>query len=399
MERKRSRMLRSRYVVLIALIIGSVLVASQVTETLWFDELYTIEYYATLDEDAVGDVHPPLYPLLIAAWAQLFGTSVVAFRSFSIIFWLATAYVVSTRSRVGAVLILLSPAAIEGATDARMYALLGFAVSLIGVGLDTNRRRLLMIGTLIASFTHVYGVIISAAAYGALMLTQRRFEKRSLSWAAVVGAWYAFQSLFIESSRATWMEISIETIRALAAPFGASVALLSVLWIPYAWYAFKERNVVALTATGTIIAAGLITFTYLPILQPRYTIVLAPLIGLTIGSITRDTRRAAIVVGIILLLLTPLHASTHYHQDYEAIGTLPDEGDLVISYRAQQGYYTNGSIVCWDAACVRSRIEGYDTVWVIDGMHLMPDPFVEPFENWTETKHNVTNIDVRSYTR
>lgn len=400
------RFVRRMWPVLLALIIGLVLVATKITSSYWIDELYTVEHYAKLTGILI-DPHPPLYALIIAGWGALFGTSEIALRSLSVIFWLAAAAIVSTKSRVAAVLVLVSPLMIENATNARMYAMLAFATSLIAVGLvrtlETKRGAMLAAGVLIAAFTHLYGAIIGAAAYGVLTLVERKIRIEAVVLGAIIAGWYAFQYLFIETNRIGWLHVTIDTLRALAAPLGLSIAALVLVWIAIGYLSWKRdtttRALLAVVLATFGIAAA-VTFTIQPILHPRYTAALVPIVGLLIGRLN-DTKAAALIMIAVLLALTPLSTTTIYPQDYRSIGELVDasEDPIVISFARQQGHYTNGSVICEHEDCVQAHIEGYATVWIIDGIGSMPETMLTPLENWSETRHDIERLDVRSYTR
>src|SRR3990167_970423 len=77
--------------------------------SLWFDEAFSwrlIQFpLPEMLTRAAADVHPPLYYLLLKAWAFVFASSLLSLRSFSVVFAaasIATAYLFTsyaTRSR------------------------------------------------------------------------------------------------------------------------------------------------------------------------------------------------------------------------------------------------------------------------------------------------------------
>lgn len=105
--------------------------------SLWFDEAFSwrlIQFpFSEMLTRAAADVHPPLYYILLKGWSVVFGTSLVAIRSFSVacagisLFaaYLYTAYAFASRKAgiYAAVLLAVSPWCIAYAWEARMYSL------------------------------------------------------------------------------------------------------------------------------------------------------------------------------------------------------------------------------------------------------------------------------------
>jgi mannosyltransferase len=105
--------------------------------SLWFDEAFSwrlIQFpFSEMMTRAAADVHPPLYYIFLRGWSTVFGSSLVAIRSFSVFCaglslfaaYLYAAYAFRSR-RAGiyaAVLLAISPWAISYAWEARMYPL------------------------------------------------------------------------------------------------------------------------------------------------------------------------------------------------------------------------------------------------------------------------------------
>jgi len=119
-------------------------------QSLWYDEGTSAQLAGRTAREivtaAAGDIHPPLYYLLLAAWSRLFGHGVVALRALSAI--LGTAQVAATLAigrrlggaRLGLVAGLLaatSPYLIWYGQEVRMYVLaaaLGAGLVVLAVG-------------------------------------------------------------------------------------------------------------------------------------------------------------------------------------------------------------------------------------------------------------------------
>jgi predicted membrane-bound mannosyltransferase len=83
---------------MIVLLIGGVLLrVAELHRSYWSDELATLTQVsqpsiAAMIEAIRGDVHPPLYNLLVYGWVRLFGYSEVVTRSLSLLFGVAAIF-------------------------------------------------------------------------------------------------------------------------------------------------------------------------------------------------------------------------------------------------------------------------------------------------------------------
>lgn len=122
------------------------------------------------------DVHVPLYGILLHFWLQFFGNTILAARSLSLLFFVATIiplYVTvkeATSREIALVSVLMfsfSPFIAWYSNEARMYTLFTFATSLshlfflrfIRSGGNTSRRALI-ISTIIGLYTHYFFLFI-----------------------------------------------------------------------------------------------------------------------------------------------------------------------------------------------------------------------------------------------
>lgn len=172
-----------RRAVRLTLLAGIVLVAIAIrsyqltARSIWFDEAFTwrlIQFpWGELLTRAGQDVHPPLYYIVIKLWAIIFGSSILALRSFSIaagaaLIALAYGFISSAfrRPRLGlvaALFIAISPWQIALNTEARMYTMAA-ALSLGMLWALQQRRWVIFSLTAIAlAYTHYYGLLLIAA--------------------------------------------------------------------------------------------------------------------------------------------------------------------------------------------------------------------------------------------
>lgn len=149
------------------------------TWSIWFDEAFTAYIvrfnYAEIARYTATDVHPPLYYWVVKAWTSVWGTSELAFRSFSMVCGALTIVVAFVLLRklfgksvavLGAWCMALSPMFIRYGEEARMYtmvAVIVFAATYMLVrATETNARKYwVWYGVLIAlgMWTHYFAAL------------------------------------------------------------------------------------------------------------------------------------------------------------------------------------------------------------------------------------------------
>jgi hypothetical protein len=176
-------------------------------ERLWFDEAFTAwQTRGTSDfwKAVMGDVHPPLWPLIEWFNQQLFGFSELTFRLPALLFgigvvlliWqiaLALEFPRRTAFTAGLLACIL-PAGVYFAQDARMYAALSFCVLLTLLGTLRSNWCFWVIGGIGAVYAHNMGVLYFAAIAVSILLPGLRGGKRSMmlpymACAGVAAAW------------------------------------------------------------------------------------------------------------------------------------------------------------------------------------------------------------------
>lgn len=159
-----------------------------------------------------GDVHPPLYYLLMKAWADVAGRGEAALRVPSACFSLASValtYALMRRissgsvSLMSALLVATAPFAIMSGQEARMYPLLGMlalaATLALLLGVEGNRWHHWVVYTAAAALmvsTHYLGFFV-LAAHGVWVTC---YERRRLGrWLAGMGAAAALYAPWVPS--------------------------------------------------------------------------------------------------------------------------------------------------------------------------------------------------------
>jgi mannosyltransferase len=177
-------------------------------DSLWFDEVFSLRAAKISPSEIIsltgGDVHPPLYYLLLHFWMKLFGETEAAVRMLSVFFSVLTVLVVyhlaltlfNTRAALfAALLTALSPLHVFYAQETRMYAQLTFFaaassyffVRWLKDGTRTS-SALQVISTFLLLYTHIYAafVVLSQLLYFAWLFFTARdiFRKRLRVWLA-----------------------------------------------------------------------------------------------------------------------------------------------------------------------------------------------------------------------
>ena len=117
-----------------------------VRESLWIDEATSanvVRNFSLIDIVNVysrGDFHPPLYYLTLKLWSLVFGTTEIGIRSLSILFSLGTivsVYLIGVKLKdknlglVSALFLATGPLFVYYASEARMYSMVTFLVTLL----------------------------------------------------------------------------------------------------------------------------------------------------------------------------------------------------------------------------------------------------------------------------
>jgi len=122
-----------KYKILIIFAIAFFIRLIAINQSLWLDEATTARvvqqynYQEIITKFSPNDFHPPFYYLFMKLWTNIVGYSEVALRMPSVLFSLATGYVVYLIAGIwGAVFFLFNPLIIYYSQEARMYMMATF---------------------------------------------------------------------------------------------------------------------------------------------------------------------------------------------------------------------------------------------------------------------------------
>lgn len=172
------------------------------SESLWFDEAYSIHLSKMnlwdLVRNTAEDVHPPLYYITLNLWEYVFGESETSSRMLSALFNVLTVYVIYRISAylydkktglIAAFLLAISPFHIYYSQEARMYALLGMLsilsiYSFIKLATEINNSgwRNYVLFSVLMLYTHVYGfwILCFETLFILVLFYLKRLDKRKI---------------------------------------------------------------------------------------------------------------------------------------------------------------------------------------------------------------------------
>ena len=171
--------LKSYLPLAILLVFFCVICIPMLLRSIWFDETYssylTKGSFPEIVEMTALDVHPPLYYLCLKAWSLLFGHSIIAYRSLSVLFsviTLALFYVLMKRwtknhktAMLLTVLLAACPFFLYYSAEMRMYSLSCLIVVagtlFLDLALEKNKKifwLLYSLSIIAALYTHYFTV-------------------------------------------------------------------------------------------------------------------------------------------------------------------------------------------------------------------------------------------------
>ncbi len=335
-------------------------------ESLFLDEVYSMmlanpqHHLSDLWRIYRGDVHPPLYYMLLWSWVNVFPYGDVSARMLSALIGSATLLFVYfyfkwlLPRRIFVLFVLMfcfSYGAVYYAQEVRMYAPLLFGAclsfgaclrahtaALRGEDVRWTTGLLLFTGGLMAGFSQYYGVIGANAMAAALVLLHIRAWRRLVPMlvAAIVLAgltltWmFGTNALGDGASVAHWLEPDFEWVTMtfsrllLSAKVHLYIAIPVILGSTVLTFIRRDPHRHLLSYSLLVIAFVLAVgagYTLLvhPVLVPRALLVLFPAAYLAIATtlvVLCDAlgsyRRAAFAACVVLAVLVPLPRLVHH---------------------------------------------------------------------------------------
>lgn len=184
---------------------------------LWRDEAFSFvmanQGVVDIIRTTAIDFNPPLYYIILHYWMLLFGTSEIALRSLSLIFFGGTLFLLFEimhnvfkisykRCLLYLAFIAVNPFLLFYAFEARMYSMIVFLITLSYYAFWTKKRKLYIAAITLALYTHYFSVFI---------LTFQAIEYGILNFRSIF-SWQYF--VFLKKrirmfDKTTWKEISV----------------------------------------------------------------------------------------------------------------------------------------------------------------------------------------------
>jgi uncharacterized membrane protein len=318
-------------------------------QSAWADEITTLyitdpaHSFREFWDLVLGDVHPPLYYLLMRWWSAAFGQSDLAARLPSVIFGILAVAVPATAfrplefpARLALMLFLaVSPGAIEYSQEARSYSLLLLLSTVITAACfrcvylreqeDRTIARAIVVLTaagIAASYTHYFGFLITAAAdlvvIAAVPGKWRRRAAAALAFTvASVLPWIVYHAHFMSYGLrvSAWIADfppSATLLWFLRLWVGGMPALISgaamiALLLPLTGFRVVAARSAALGVGGALalitLATCLAISWHMPVLTSRNLIVILPALYLAMSSLVDYAvdRWSGMVVAVYVL--------------------------------------------------------------------------------------------------
>lgn len=351
--------------------------------SLWFDEVFSrnVATQTTLTsivyDGVAGDVHPPLYFVLLDIWVALTGDNALSLRLLSALLAILTLPAIYHLARrlfggraasVALLLTVLSPLQIYYAQEARQYMLSVLCAAWIGVGLLglTQRRRFGTVVYVVAAvaglYTHYFIGLLLAALHLWLILyspARREWRRWLLADLLITIAFLPQVAIFLGQTQAVldgfWITppnpaapLVTLAFLLLGATLPLRIAYLAVAVIGSALAVgyLDMRRVASPVRAGwwlcliavllPMLIALIVSFVRSPIYLDRSFTLLSPFLLLLLAAGIAYARRPSLapVIGVLLIAifigtdaysaLTPDPAKPPYQQAVAQIMAQPD---------------------------------------------------------------------------
>lgn len=318
---------------------------TQFSVSLWGDEGWAaalaVKPVLKIIQFVARDTSPPFYYLLLHAWMKIFGTSEIAIRSLSFLFFLITALTVyfigkhlwdKKTGLLASFLVLTNPFLFNYAFEGRMYALLALTSTLSVYFFLKKRRLAFILASVAALYTHHFSIFtIFFLGLWRLAEVWRQPAKKifkALSDFLIIGFFYLpwlyplyYQTSLVKSGfwlgKPNWLTF-VETITKLVIDAGLETARLLAGWLIVVtlilknWRKDKEKSFFLL---GWFFAPLVLTYFISQVFQPiffdRYMLLAIPASSLLIASLRRKFSFIPILLAIFLLATVNYHYFFH----------------------------------------------------------------------------------------
>ncbi len=318
---------------------------NQFTTSLWGDEAWAatlaVKPISQIIKIVATDTSPPFYYLLLHGWMKIFGSSEIAIRSLSFLFFLGTVLTVYLIARylwgrktgiLAALLAFTNPFLFTYAFEGRMYSLL-VLTSTLSIYFFLKKNRLgFILATAAALYTHHFSLFI-VIFEGLWVIKENRGKNfkqiiKNLSDFFIIGLLYLpwFYPLYYQTSlvgSGFWLgkptfEVFKDTIHNFLVGSGKEISRQLAYWIIFAvlllrkWTKEKEKWVFLLGWFFTpLILTFIISRFFQPIFYDRYMLMAIPAASVLIASNRR--KLSFIFIFMVIFFLATVNHAYFFH--------------------------------------------------------------------------------------
>jgi uncharacterized membrane protein len=376
--------------------------------TLWYDEAFSVvlvkQTYSDIISYTAGDVHPPLYYLILKIFTSILGQHWFVYHLVSLLPFLAMLLLIGSfcRKQFGEEAGMLSVLVVAGAPqiltyamEIRMYSWCMFFVVLSAILAfeiyqEESRGKwlgLILVNTL-AAYTHYFaGVAVILAALCLLFFLVKEGQpgrsRKVLHWGIAMGAtallylpWlFVFYRQLKAVQQGYWIdEITVGTLQLyIEFIFGHDQAvlryLLEILFILavcgflYVRSGRKEDQLIGMWAAcffGFIAVGILLSCCITPVFNKRYIIIVLPLLWMClVCAFSRlKQKKIYVMLGLVgLLLFTVSYEKEFSHRTSESNQTLLSQ--LEKKAKAGEAVYSTSPYILADLAVYFPEMQQY----------------------------------------
>lgn len=341
-------------------------------QSLWLDEAISanvsknFSYSQIITSFSPSDFHPPGYYLMLKAWTGVFGNSEISLRMPSVIFSLATIYIVYLLGGIWpAMLTGFNPLLVYYSQEARMYSMAAFWLTLAVYCLVKKKYIWLSIlGGL--SFLTFYGSVFFLAAMTLYLLLNKKFKEviiTNIGPAAALLIIWPLMKLQLHNSQEMLLQVTNWSLvlgkanlkNLLLIPIKFTSGRISfypkiiyyLISGSFAVLAFKPLCQLKLTSPlqkesfryrfvfWATLAIGTIFSIFTPMLQYFRFLYLIPVMGLILN------KNKLVLGGFVIFSLAYLINPTFYREDWKSlVKTLPNKVYMIGSFGDPVKYYS-----------------------------------------------------------
>lgn len=356
---------RENFSLILILCLGLVLRLINLNQSLWLDEAITAlavknnTFLQLISKFAPGDFHPPLYYFVLKLWTSFFGFSEISLRLPSVIFGLATVFLVykiakflfdSKVALVAALFLACNPLAVYYSQEARMYTPAMFFVALAIYFLLTQKWWFLILSLVVSLYIDYVPLLVLPVIFLSLPKKSQLFFPTVTKTLVLTGplifliATQLVNGLSLANSSPLWSKVvgGLDLKSVLLVPtkfifgrvslankiiYGLTVGLVMTI---YCWLFLRVKNKLLWTWLVVPLILGIIVSFFLPIFSYFRFIYVLPAFILILAAGSKSKFSIFFVIAVSLLSLIYFNISPQFQRE--------NWRELVHSVQEKPGY-------------------------------------------------------------